>query len=465
MEKIVFKTIDSRIIASILPIMLLSIVLFVVVCLYVIRGAVSRQADEQMRESLADAKFRIQFELHKRADIAEVLAHYAEVRAISRIEEEDHFRDFLIKSIHSNKEFVASGGLWFEVYNLYPDRRSFGHFVFIKDETANYNSIFVDTVDHFSTEWYRSGALSDGEFVWSRPYFDPVSHTAMITVSALFFDPYGDSAGVATVDMPLSAIERIIRDVKVNGTDRAFILGADGEYISFFDEKRRAGIYIQNGEDNLVAELGEDILERDKGSSSIFVDGKRNWVYFDTLPETGWRLVMLRETNEIAGQTYRFLIAIVCIPILGWILLLISMRRVSRYLSTVTDKVNSCIAQAESDDLSQRIDVTEKDEFGLMERLINRIIVKMDTINTKLTQANETAETASKAKSNFLSRMSHEIRTPMHAIMGMTGIAEKASNMEKVRDCLKKIDDSSRKLMSLLNNVFDMSKTESNKMK
>ncbi len=82
-----------------------------------------------------------------------------------------------------------------------------------------------------------------------------------------------------------------------------------------------------------------------------------------------------------------------------------------------------------------------------------------------LKEAYEAATLANASKSEFLSRMSHDIRTPMNAIVGMTAIAEKhLEEPERVRDCLGKIAVSSRHLLSLINEVLDMSKIESGKM-
>ena len=75
------------------------------------------------------------------------------------------------------------------------------------------------------------------------------------------------------------------------------------------------------------------------------------------------------------------------------------------------------------------------------------------------------ADTVSQAKTEFLSRMSHEIRTPMNAISGMTAIAKTAcDNPEKVLDCLAKIETANAYLLTLINDVLDMSKIESGKL-
>ena len=82
-----------------------------------------------------------------------------------------------------------------------------------------------------------------------------------------------------------------------------------------------------------------------------------------------------------------------------------------------------------------------------------------------LREACEAANHANEAKSEFMSRMSHDIRTPMNAIIGMTAIAEKhLDDKERVADCLHKITVSSKHLLSLINEVLDMSKIESGKI-
>lgn len=75
------------------------------------------------------------------------------------------------------------------------------------------------------------------------------------------------------------------------------------------------------------------------------------------------------------------------------------------------------------------------------------------------------AEAANAAKTEFLSRMSHDIRTPMNGIIGMTAIAAANINDPKrVSECLTKISKASQHLLSLINDVLDMSKIESGKM-
>lgn len=86
-------------------------------------------------------------------------------------------------------------------------------------------------------------------------------------------------------------------------------------------------------------------------------------------------------------------------------------------------------------------------------------------INQALEDAVNAAQSANRAKSTFLSNMSHDIRTPMNAIIGFATLASaNADHVEKVKDYLSKILSSSNHLLSLINDVLDMSRIESGKI-
>ena len=83
----------------------------------------------------------------------------------------------------------------------------------------------------------------------------------------------------------------------------------------------------------------------------------------------------------------------------------------------------------------------------------------------RLKAAFEEAETANRAKTDFLSRMSHDIRTPINGVMGMLQIISKnREDHQKVDDCLEKIYISAEHLLALINDVLDMSKLEAGKV-
>ena len=103
------------------------------------------------------------------------------------------------------------------------------------------------------------------------------------------------------------------------------------------------------------------------------------------------------------------------------------------------------------------------------ERANSEVLARMnetlDRKNDELSAAVRTAERANKAKSDFLANMSHDIRTPMNAIVGITSLMEHEPGLsDKMQTYIQKVRLSSRHLLSLINDILDMSKIESSEV-
>ena len=102
---------------------------------------------------------------------------------------------------------------------------------------------------------------------------------------------------------------------------------------------------------------------------------------------------------------------------------------------------------------------------GLMVLFISDMVCML-YLNKRLHITAREAESANRAKTDFLSTMSHDIRTPMNAIIGLVTIAEKnLDDVESTRESLRKIGLASNHLLTLINDILDISKVESGKLK
>ena len=255
----------------------------------------------------------------------------------------------------------------------------------------------------------------------------------LLGVSARYPMSGGGNSCALVAAIPASYLDGFIPLNEDNGEFYSIIIRRDGTYIispsdatreNYFDRVRDT--YEVSGGDTeaFIQRLVDGMDDPVDYTSEFTIDGKRQHLYCTNLAYSEWHLLTFTSYGTLDS----------------------AISRLSRQWSVMIFSVCAALL------------VALGAVFLMFFRMIRQQMADLDT-------ARREAEKANKAKSEFLSNMSHDIRTPMNAIVGMTAIA--TANMEdpaQVQNCLRKITLSSNHLLSLINDVLDMSKIESGKM-
>ncbi|MBF0187859.1 MAG: response regulator [Magnetococcales bacterium] len=335
----------------------------------------------------------------------------------------------------------------------------------------------------------------DGKPFWSDYYID-------IGASGLLFVSYvmpvwvdQEFRGIAAADIRLDFLSRYVKQESYPDA-QMFIVNDKGDVLNHSSQK------VTHKKETL-----DTIEETVPHSLRTFIPqlGKRDYQAFQTddyimlshsIGSTDWQQVLILSRESFYEHAWSSLSAQIVLMLGGVLLLLAAFWMLERrfiapaqqLVSHIDDKANnlptmtlnrvpdhwkpwfSMVGQAFDDSRSQAQRLQQLNEelndlnTHLEERVLERT-AQLERLNSDLSIAKEGAEAANSAKSAFLANMSHELRTPMNAILGFTRLIARNDTLpEEERNRLRIISSSGEHLLSIINDVLDMSKVEAGRM-
>ena len=318
----------------------------------------------------------------------------------------------------------------YDIYFMYPDNVMLCGTDF--DNVAEHPDI-----NYNLRPWYVNAVAADHAVV-STAYLDTDTRKVVVTISKrVVID--GEIAGTLCMDMFITSLGDLINGEMMPVNCYGSLV--DSEFRTVFHPSERFRYEDEPPVMDSCGVANYDLLKdalRNKQSGVSFTDydGTERTFYLQELSDTGWYVVSAIDNHLVRAETssLRTRLFIVAAVILAVSLLV------------------EAIVRRKS--LSKTLEA---------ERALERLRVEEEQ-RARLEEAKEKAEAANRSKTSFLFNMSHDIRTPMNAIVGFTNMALKnIDDREKVLDSLQKTQKSSELLLSLINDILEMSRIESGK--
>jgi signal transduction histidine kinase/ActR/RegA family two-component response regulator len=306
------------------------------------------------------------------------------------------------------------------------------------------------------------------------PYWYPVEREDRLVISMTYpIKKDGRVLAVTGVDVSLGEVQELMGSIKPYPNSVSALVTGSGFVISHFNQEQ-VGHFYKKTEEGLAGPYLEELklaIKEGRGLSfTRYVPLLGEEMIFTCEPfklgkmKDSWMLMVGIPKSVNTAPLYRMIrvtVAITFFAILVMIIVVIFFTRSITFpLNSMADILSS-IRKENRQDLSHDV---------ILKRLPPGIQNHRDEIGSLVTsflsisEILDDLEAASKAKSEFLSRMSHEIRTPLNAITGMNRIAMDSGDLDKIRNCLKQVDSSSRHLLGVINDILDFSKIEAGKL-
>ena len=266
--------------------------------------------------------------------------------------------------------------------------------------------------------WYV-GAMISKDFFITEPFYDLRTGEYCLTFSKVIESDRGEFYGVCGIYFYMNTLGKIF-DESHGASGYAFLVNEKGTMIGHINPEYSVEYVLSQEESLNVHDLPYDRLYSQSGIVTLRdYDGKYKVCMTMDEEVSGFRIIMVRDWWEIYGSAIQYTILFLvllggCILVVNWV--------------------------------------------------ISRMIYWQRNANEELRRAAESAIQGEQAKSRFLSNMSHEIRTPINAILGMNEMILREYTDSQLLTYSGNIRNSGRMLLTLVNDILDMSKIESGKM-
>ena len=283
-----------------------------------------------------------------------------------------------------------------------------------------------------------------------------------------------DDAGVTVTDVNLKFIWDVITHIKIGKAGYAYVVDARGRLVSHPD----ISLVLQKSDFSGLPQVQAALAAEPPPGGTVQevtiadnVRGEPVLIASARIPSLRWAVLVEQPRVEAFAPLYASMLQTGLLLLVGLVLSLLASLALARRMVTPIRALQSGAAQIGAGVLDYRIEVRTGDELETLAEQFNRMAMDLQEsysgLERKVEERTPQLEIANRHKSEFLANMSHELRTPLNAIIGFSEVLQErmfGDLNEKQIEYLQDIHSSGKHLLSLINDILDLSKVEAGRM-
>jgi len=369
--------IQAKLILMIVPIVLVSLLVVAIISAQMSASAIASEVSNTMEAQLSGNTNDVDGTLETIRRTAEELSIFVG-NTYKDTDMTTYAKLFSDTVKHDSR--IRGSGIWFEPNVYTGDRKYAGQKYVGPYWYADGNDVVEDweysnaDYDYFVQEYYTNAkAMSKNDAVITDPYYDPSSDSIMASCSAPIFNDQNQYIGCITVDLSLETISDIISSIKVGQNGYAILTMGDGTYIYTKDSSKVTNA-MNIANDTGINAIASTVLSNEKGETDFNSSEGKMRVYYSTMPEVGWKLLLLLPNSEVFSVAQRMMLVIIIIAIVAILITSLLIFFIAKGIAKPIVKVKEFAKDLANGDFTvSKIAVGRSDEIGQMSESLNEM--------------------------------------------------------------------------------------------
>ncbi|NEP14374.1 MAG: response regulator, partial [Symploca sp. SIO2C1] len=368
------------------------------------------------------------------------------------------------------------------------------YYIYTTDNQGNRQELFQfgNPYDARVRPWYKA-ALKEKDLVWSEVFIIHASQNLGITASLPVYDKNRNLLGAWGTNLLDTQINKFLESLEIGKSGQTFIIERSGllvasstgeePFVLGEDGKLKERLPAVASSVPLTRSTAEHLTEHFGNLSKIAesqqltfkLNGQRQFLQLKPLKDgrgIDWLIVVVVPEADFMEQINANTRTTIGLCIAALVLAIVVGIVTARWVVQPILRLNTSAKALTKGEWEQKVEIKRSDELGELAKSFNRMANQLQESFATLEQrvvertaelaiAKDKAEVANQAKSSFLANMSHELRSPLNAILGFAQLMTRSQNLSREnQENVGIIARSGEHLLTLINNVLDLSKIE-----